>query len=490
MPSVLPPPPGEGGGEGELQMRHVADGKSSPASPHPSPLPKGEGAIRAPSQLKGPPARRITGHLAEFRADRLGFYTRIARDYGDIVPFRILGYRILLISRPDLIEQVLVTKSKHFVKHFGARLCKPLLGNGLVTSEGSFWRRQRKLAAPAFQGSRTSGYAGTMTRAARQMLDAWADGQTRDVQADMMRLTLRIACTTLFGADVCPDPDAVGRALGEAMDSLVDRAQGSLPLPGWVPSPANRRFARAIRAVDVIVSGLIESRRGTPGGDDLLGSLLAARDDDGLPMSPRQLLDEVRTLFIAGHETTALTLTYSLYLLATNPEARERLRPELLTVLGTRLPEMPDLPRLRYARGIVLESLRLYPPADTIGREAAEDCAIGELAVPKGTNLFMSQWVVHRDARFFPSPERFDPGRWTDDFERALPRFAFFPFGGGPRVCIGQSFAMTEATLVLATICQRFTFAPDPSYRLELRPTLTLRPRENVRLITRTDCHG
>jgi cytochrome P450 len=450
--------------------------------PHPSPLPEGEGARRHPSTFRGPPARWITGHLSEFRADRLHFYTRIAREYGDIVPFRILGYRILLISRPDLIEEVLVTKSKHFVKHFGARLCKPLLGNGLVTSEGDFWRRQRKLSAPAFQGSRTATYAGTMVRAARDVLDAWTAGEIRDVQADMMRLTLRVACTTLFGADVCPDPDAVGQALGEAMESLVDRAQGSLPLPGWVPSPANRRFNRAIRELDAIVSGLIESRRGKPPGDDLLWSLLAVRDDNGSPMSPRQLLDEVRTLFIAGHETTALTLTYSLYLLAMHPETQERLRSELLTVLGTRPPEMSDLPRLRHARGVVLEALRLYPPADTIGREAAEDCTIGELAVPKGTNLFVSQWVVHRDARFFPDSERFDPARWTDDFERALPRFALFPFGGGPRVCIGQNFAMTEAILVLATICQRFTVASDPSYRLGMRPTLTLRPSENVRI--------
>ena len=244
---------------------------------------------------------------------------------------------------------------------------------------------------------------------------------------------------------------------------------------------------QAIRALDGIVSDLIESRRAAPEGDDLLWSLLCARDEDGSPMSPRQLLDEVRTLFIAGHETTALTLTYSLYLLATHPDAQERLRSELLTVLGTRRPEMSDLPRLRYARGVVLEALRLYPPADTIGREAAEHCTIGELSIRKGTNLFMSQWVVHRDARFFPDPERFDPGRWTDEFERGLPRFAFFPFGGGPRVCIGQNFAMTEAMLVLATVCRRCTFAPGPGYRLELRPTLTLRPRENVRLFVQTN---
>lgn len=441
--------------------------------------------MRASSSASGIPGNWLTGHLSEFRADRLNFYSRLARDYGDVVAFRILGYRILLISDPELIEQILVTQAHRFVKHFGARLCKPLLGNGLVTSEGDFWRRQRKLAAPAFQASRIAPYTEAMVRTAEQMTGSWSDNETRDIQSDMMRLALAIACQTLFGAEACPDPELVGRAMQSAMASLVEWAQGTIPLPHWVPTRVNRRFTRALRELDAVVEGLIDSRREKSPGDDLLWALLSARDEAGKPMSRQQLLDEVRTLFIAGHETTALTLTYSLYLLASHPELQDRLQRELSSQLGTRPAEMSDLPRLQFLHGVVMESLRLYPPADTIGREAAEECSIGPLHLRKGTNVFMSQWVVHHAARFFPNPEQFVPQRWTDDFERQLPRFAFFPFGGGPRACIGQTFAITEAILVLATICRKFSFTPDPTYRLQLRPTLTLRPRDNLRLIVR-----
>jgi cytochrome P450 len=324
-----------------------------------------------------------------------------------------------------------------------------------------------------------------MVQATEQMIGSWADNERRDIQADMMRLTLGVACQTLFGAEICPNPEVVGRAMQSAMESLVEWAQSAIPLPSWVPTPVNVRFNRALRELDAIVDGLIESRRQNPAGDDLLWALLSAHDEAGDAMSDRQLRDEVRTLFIAGHETTALTLTYALYLLAGHSDVQQALHRELSTELGSRPADFSDLPRLTLLRGVVMESLRLYPPADTIGREATGDCTIGSLHIRKGTNVFMSQWVVHRDARFFPNPDQFVPGRWTDDFERELPRFAFFPFGGGPRACIGQTFAMTESMLVLATLCRHRSFAPDPSYRLELRPTLTLRPRDNVRMVVR-----
>lgn len=434
-------------------------------------------------ETNGPAGNWLTGHLSKFRADRLNFYTRLARDHGDVVLFRILGYRILLISDPALIEQILVTQSDRFIKHFGARLCKPLLGNGLVTSECDFWRRQRKLAAPAFQAARIAPYSGAMVRAVEQMIGSWAHNETRDIQTDMMRFTLGVACQTLFGAETRPNSDVVGQAMQTAMESLVHWAQGAIPLPQWVPTPVNLRFRRSLCELDAIVERLIDSRRQKPPGDDLLWALLSARDDRGQPMNRRQLIDEVRTLFIAGHETTALTLTYSLFLLASHPLLQDRLQRELASELGSRPTEISDLPKLQLLRGVLMESLRLYPPADTIGREAAEDCTIGPLRLRKSTNIFMSQWVVHRDARFFPNPDQFAPERWTAECERRLRRFAFFPFGGGPRACIGQTFAMNEAMLVLATLCRGFSFAPDPTYRLELRPTLTLRPKENVRLM-------
>jgi cytochrome P450 len=444
---------------------------------------------------RGPRARFLFGHLAEFRAGRLDFFTRCARDYGDVVPLNLLGKRVILLNHPDLIEQVLVTHAKNFVKHFGLRLYMPILGNGLVTSEGDFWRRQRKLSAPAFQGSRMPGYARAMVESTRRMCGTWADspgpsgsggGGVRDVNADMMRLTLEIACKTLFGADACPDPDVVGRAMEDGLEGIAARFRHMIPLPTWLPTRANFRLRRSLRSLHAVVAGMIESR-GADGKDhdDLLSMLLSARDEDGSAMTRAQLLDEVLTLFLAGHETTALALSYALYLLAGHPDAQAALRAELNDVLGGREPTFADLPRLTCTRNVVNESMRLYPPADFLGREALEDCDIGGIPVRRGTNLFMSQWVMHRDPRYFPDPLKFDPTRWTAAFEKSLPRFAYFPFGGGPRYCIGQQFATAEAALVLATICREFSFEPDPTFRLELNPGITLRPQAGVRVKVR-----
>ena len=444
--------------------------------------------------LRGPEGRWLTGNLAEFRADRLAFFTRCAREFGDVVPLRLLGKPVLLLNRPDLIEQVLVHQSKNFVKHFGLRLYKPILGNGLVTSEGDFWRRQRKLSAPAFQAARMAGYAGAMVSLTDRMVEAWqrevgssnGPGEVRDVHVDMMRLTLQIACQTLFGAQACPDPDLVGRAMEDGLEGIAARFSRRVPIPSWVPTPANLRLRRSLRTMHAVVAQLVESRRAMgEGGDDLLSMLLSARDEDGSAMTAEQLLDEVLTLLLAGHETTALALSYSFYLLAHHPAAQAKLQEELAAVLGGRLPAHGDLPRLPYTRNVVAESMRLYPPADFLGREAVADCTVGDVPVRRGMNLFMSQWVMHRDGRYFRDPQAFEPARWTEAFERSLPRFVYFPFGAGPRYCIGQTFAAAEAALVLAVVCQRFTFAPDPTFRLELHPGITLRPRAGVRLVVR-----
>jgi cytochrome P450 len=450
--------------------------------------------------VRGPRGTFLVGHLREFRADRLAFMTRCAREYGDIVPLKLLGHPVFLLNRPDLIEQVLVTHTKHFIKHAGLRLYKPILGNGLVTSEGEFWRRQRKLSAPAFQASRLPSYAKVMVEATERMCAAWAESlekgtlQSRDVNADMMRLTLEIACRTLFGATACPDPDVVGHAMNLGLEGIAARFRAAVPLPAWLPTPNNLRVRRSMRSLHAVIAQLIAAHGGTngngdaDGGDDLLSMLLAARDEDGSAMSPNQLLDEVLTIFLAGHETTALALSYALYLLAGHPAAQDELRAELARELGGRPPVFADLPKLVYTRKVVNEAMRLYPPADFLGREAIEDCAVAGIRVRKGTNLFMSQWVMHRDARYFRDPLTFDPSRWTEEFERSLPRFAYFPFGGGPRYCIGQTFATAEAALVLATVCARFTFAADPTFRLELNPGITLRPKAGVRVrVARSD---
>ena len=430
-----------------------------------------------------PKARFLTGHLADFRANRIRFLEHCAHEHGDVVPLRLLGFPVWLISRPDVIEQVLVGQAKNFTKSFGARLSRPLLGEGLVTAEGERWKRQRRLCAPAFHPSRIASYATEIVAAVRRELSTWAGGQVRDVHADMMRLAMEIACRTLLGADACPDATVVGRELEIAMTGIVVRAQRTVPLPDWLPTPMNVAFKRAKRNLDAIVTRIIAMRRASKEGErpDLLSTLLAARDEDGLSLSDAQLLDEVRTLFIAGHETTALTLSYSLYLLANDLAAQRRLQEEV-DALGGRELEYADLPRLRFTRQVVLEALRLYPPADTVGREAQADCTLVDLFVPRKTNLFMSPWVIHRDARHFREPLAFRPERWTEQFEKSLPRFAFFPFGGGPRTCIGQSFAMAEAILALACLCQRFSFRPGPTFTLELVPVMTVRPKSGVRL--------
>jgi cytochrome P450 len=438
----------------------------------------------APSSLKGPKPRWLIGNLTEFRADRLEFFTRCAKTYGDIVPLRLLRFPILLLNRPDLIEEVLVTQSKNFIKHFGLRLYKPLLGDGLVTAEGDRWRRQRKLSAPAFQAARIAAYSDAMISLTSRMLDTWQGGQLRDVHADMARLTMEIACTTLFGAEECPDPQVVAGALSDAQGALALRWKRMIPIPHWLPTPANRMFRRAMREIDGIVDGIVARKRAAANRDgaDLLSSLLSAQDENGSTFSNEQLVDEVRTIFLAGHETTALALTYTLHLLSENPQAQEKLQQELESVLGAKPPAYGDLDRLPFTRNVVTESMRLYPPADFLGREAIADCVVGGISVPKGTNLFMSQWVMHHDERYFREPWKFDPDQWTPQFEKSLPRFVYFPFGAGPRYCIGQTFATAEAVLALAAICQRFTFAPDPTFKLELWPGITLRPRNGLRL--------
>ena len=442
----------------------------------------------------GPKPRLITGHLAEFRADRLGFFTHCARTYGDVVPLRVVRYRVLLISRPDLIEEVLVTKAKNFVKHFGLRMYMPILGNGLVTSEGDFWRQQRKLSAPAFHGGRMAAYAGEIIDSVKRVVHSWkaqeraAGGAViRDIHDDAMRLMLEITCRTLFGADLCPEPNAIGRAMEEALLAIDTRFRRVIPVPDWFPLPSTLRLRRAVRTIDTAVAVVIEHHRASGHGvasTDLLSTLLRASDDRGSAMTDGQLKDEVRTLLLAGHETTALTLTYSLYLLARNPQCQAKLQAELSAVIGGgEAPTPDDLPKLVYAHRVIAESLRLYPPADVLGREAIADCSVGGFKITRGTNIFMSTWVLHHDPRYFAEPESFDPDRWTDEFERSLPRFAYFPFGGGPRFCIGQTLATAEAVLTLATLCHHFQFDSDPAFKLQLWPSITLRPRAGVRLI-------
>ncbi len=450
------------------------------ASPTPTPLPG-----RAP-RPPGPKGHWLTGNLREFRQDRLGFLTGCARTYGDVVAIRLGPARIWVLNHPDLVEEVLVHKNRQFIKHFALRSARPSLGEGLLTSEGEFWRRQRRLAQPAFHRDRIASYGQVMVDYAERSIRSWADGQRRDAQADMMRLTLEIVVKTLFDADITRESAGLAGAMETVMQSFTDRVNRLIRFPVWLPVPSNVRFRGALRSVEAILYEIIaERRRSGEDRGDLLSMLLHAQDveGDGGGMTDRQLRDEVVTLFMAGHETTANTLAWVWYLLSAHPQVEARLHAELDDVLGGRAPTVDDLSRLTYTDWVVTETLRLMPTVWLLGREAIEPTEVGGYLVPKGHTLWMSQWVLHRDARHFESPEEFLPERWADGLARRLPRYAYFPFGGGPRICIGNHFAQMEAVLLLATIARRFRPLVPPGTTIKPIATMTLRPDGGVPVV-------
>ncbi len=459
----------------------------------PPPMPNSTGPVRG-DRPPGPKGRFLDGNLREMRADRLGFLTENAKKYGDVVAIRLGPARIWVLNHPDLVEDVLVTKNRVFHKHFALRQARPSLGEGLLTSEGDFWRRQRRLAQPAFHRDRIDAYGRTMVEYTERMLRGWADGQSRDVQADMMQLTLEIVTKTLFDADIASEASGVAHAMEILMSSFTDRVNRLVKLPMWIPSPSNLRFKKAMGVVETTLDAIITDRRRS-GEDrgDLLSMLLQAQDvdGDGSGMTDRQLRDEAVTLFMAGHETTANTLAWVWYLLSRHPEAEAALHAELDDVLSDgRPPDVADLPRLIYTDQVVTEALRVMPTVWLVGREAMEPTEVGGYPVPKGMTLWMSQWVIQRDPRWFDDPEAFRPERWADGLAKRLHRYAYFPFGGGPRVCIGNHFARMEAVLLLATIARRFRPVVAPGAVITPVPTMTLRPENGVPVVLRERGRG
>lgn len=437
-------------------------------------------------RAKSPPRVRelpVVGSSLDLIRDPLGFLDRISREHGDAVEFNIPGQRIFLFNHPDAIEQVLVTERDRLIKDKLTRELSLMLGKGLLVSEGQFWRKQRKLAQPGFHRERVAAYGDVMVRFAERTIEDWKDGEARDVHKDMMRLTLDIVAKTLFGVEIAE----VARKIEWSLEVLMDRFSGAgVYMPLALPLPSNFRTKKAIEQLDDTVYGIIRERR--KGGDngDLISMLIAAASDDGDGggMDDVQLRDEAMTLLLAGHETTALTLGFAFHLLAQHPEIQEKLAKELDEVLGDRPATAADMPKLRYAEAVVRESMRLYPPAWALGREVIAPCTIGGYAIEPGTQLWVAQWVVHRDPRWFPDPHTFSPERWDNDFAKTLPKHAYFPFGGGPRVCIGNAFAMMEAVLILVTIARRLRVSPSPDAKpMELAPSVTLRPKHGVRVL-------
>ncbi len=420
--------------------------------------------------------------------DPLAFFSGLAREYGDLAYVRLGGERLFVVSDPRVIKDVLVTHDQNFHKSRGLERTKRLLGGGLLTSEDAFHLRQRRLMQPAFHRDRIAAYASTMVAFAERVRNGWTDGATLDVAREMSRLTLLIVGKTLFDADV----ESQAREVGDAMSRLM-HSFWTLMLPFGerlerLPIPYLRRARRARERLDTIIYGIIRERRAS-GVDrgDLLSTLLLAQDDEdtGRGMTDRQVRDEAMTLFLAGHETTANALTWTWYLLSQAPDVERRVHEEVDRVLSGRLPAVADVDRLPYLTRVVTESMRLYPPAWLVGRRAVNQYSIDGYDVPPRAIIVMSQWIVHRDGRYYTNPERFDPDRWTPEFKASLPRFAYFPFGGGPRQCIGESFAWMELVLVMATIAQRWRFELVPNHPVVPHAVITLRPKYGMKMVAR-----
>jgi cytochrome P450 len=437
------------------------------------------------SSIKRPPGPKghfLLGVLPEVRREDVKFASRVAREYGDIVFLRVVNIPTYLISHPRYIEEVLVTNYRNFIKAVYLRESRRLFGEGLLTSDGDTWLRERRIGQRAFRHEHIDTYAETIVAYTERMLESWQAGEIHDVHRGMMRLTLEIIARVLFGRDLADEIEDAAAAINVYLEQFADRF-GMYAVPEWIPTPGNVRYRRAMRSLDGIIYGAIHEGRQSNGDEtSLLAAFLRAQQVYGVEMTDLQLRHEMATLLFTGHETTGLALTWTLFLLGEHPEAEARLLEELDAVLGDHPATLRDIGRLPYLDWVIKESLRLYPPAYGVVREALNDCEIGGYVIPKGSTVAMFQWVVHRDPRYFDDPDAFRPERWSAGFAERLPKFAYFPFGGGPRVCIGKEFALLETALVLATIMRRFRFRTVPGHRTWPLPSLTLRPEYGMRM--------
>jgi len=428
------------------------------------------------------PRARVPGALVlAFYRDMLGFLCGLQHEYGDVVAFRLGPEHTVLLSHPEHIHAVLVTHHHAFTKGRRGDVSKQFLGEGLLSSEGAVHQRQRHLLQPAFQRQRLAHYATVMTTAATRLRQAWQDGATLDITPAMMRLSLAIASTTLFDTDVEDEAMAIGRAITTLLRFAPRFNMPFAPLLRLLPLPSTVQLRRAQHFLDTFTYRLIDERRAQ--GDetgDVLSMLVHARFDDGSAMSARQVHDEVLTLLLAGHETTGLALSWTWYLLAHHPDVDAAMQAELQTVLGGRLPTVEDLPHLSYTRMVFTEALRLYPPVWLMTRRAREAVQIGDYRFLPGTFFFITQYITHRDPRYFADPEAFIPTRWAAPPDAGPARYAYFPFGGGPRQCLGEGFAWMEGLLVLATLAQTWRMRLVPGHAVEPRALVTLRPKAGI----------
>ena len=443
----------------------------------------------------GPRGRRTPGsrlglrNLHAMLRHPLAFLVHLAEAHGDVVELPLLTQDWLVLNHPDDVEALLVTHHASLQRDEFAVYLRQVLGEGLLTSDGELWKRQRRLSATAFTPKRIKSYAAAMSAVTARGLDRVVPGEIVRLHEVMARLTMEVVAEVLFGAGVTEeDVQRVSHAMTLMNRLLANSPEAALRLPTWVPTPNHRAALAALRGLDALIHRIIEERRRGEPRDDLLSALLAAVDEDGSRMSDTQLRDETLTLFLAGHETTSLALTYALELLARHPEVRRRVEAEVDDVLGGRLPTADDVPRLALTERVIKEAMRLHPPAWIVGREVAKPIEIAGVAIAPGTQVMVSQWLVHRDPRWWPRPEAFDPDRFLPEVAKTRPRFAYFPFGGGPRVCIGNHFAMMEAVLMLSLVVSRFEVELLPFEALRFSPSITLQPADGgvrVRFVPR-----
>ncbi|MBX3086585.1 MAG: cytochrome P450 [Anaerolineae bacterium] len=438
-------------------------------------------AQKQPAGVRGLP---IVGSLPDFARDPIKFITRLQRDYGDVAAFSLMGLKGVLISDPADIERVLLETGKRYGKFSASYALRTILGNGLVTSEGDFWKRQRKLVAPAFHHQSIKQYADQMVAYAQDMANTWENGAARDIHEDMMTLTQRIIMKVLFSVDVLDNAKGTSEAFNAMMQALGAQMSGvEAVLPNFVPTPTRTKMIEGVAYINNLLMEIIEKRRAEGSGDsDLLTMLMDARDDDGQPMSTEQMLDEIRSLYLAGHETTAATLSWAWLLLSHNPVSYAKLEAEIADVLKGRTPTSDDVPNLPYCNAVIKEALRCYPVAWITQRVAMEDVEIGGYAVAKDTAVWLSPWIVQHDPRWYAEPDTFMPERWLKDKAEQPKREAYIPFGGGPHICIGNGLAMMEAVLLMATMLQQYHIEMLPSHPVEYALTGTLRPKFGVQV--------
>lgn len=443
----------------------------------------------------GPKGDFLLGNLSNYSRDPLGFLSNCALQYGDIVRMRFGSVISYMLNHPDYIEEVLVAKRSQVRRYINPDGGKRVFGNGLVTSEWDFWRNQRRMIQPAFHRERIATYADVMVTDTNRLLATWQPEEIRDIHQEMMNLTLSVIGKTLFDTDLTAEIEQIGKSVKVVVQHFDENRDsnalllllGSL-LDKWLPTPRQLHFCKAVKQLDDIVYGMIHQHR-TSGSDrgDLLSMLLHVQDSDDSQITNQQLRDEVINLLLAGYDTTASTLSWTWMLLSQHPVVEAKLLQELQAVLGGRVPTIVDLPQLRYTEMIVLEAMRLYPPIWLISLQAVQDCEIGGYPMPAGTLIFMSQWVMHRHSRYFDRPEDFNPERWADDLAK-IPTYAYFPFGGGPRVCIGKSFALMEAVLIVATIAQKFRLMLVPEHPLVPQPSISLCPKYGIKMLLTKRC--